>query len=61
MGAIQDNPLELNQMDIRLCIAGVRLVRDCGLLSDEYEEQAKKLLKKLELHEEEDGNAEENG
>ena len=48
MTQIPDNPLSLDSLDIYLCINGVHLVRDCGLLSEEHDKHAKDLLDRLE-------------
>ena len=54
---MKDKPLELDKDDILLCISGVRIVRDCGLLDEDYDKHAKELLDKLgEYIEEEDDN-----
>jgi len=44
---MKDHPLELDQLEISLIMIGVRLVRDCGLLDEDQDEHAKKLLDKL--------------
>ena len=44
---MKGHPLELDKTDILICISGIRIVRDCGLLDEDQDEHAKKLLDKL--------------
>ena len=44
---MNDKPLELDKTDLLLCISGVRIVRDCGLLDDDDDKHAEALLEKL--------------
>lgn len=58
-GAIPDKPLSLDQDDLGLCINGVKLIRDCGLLNDDFDKKAEGLIKRLEMYtEKEEGDAE---
>ena len=52
---MNDKPLELDKADILICISGIRIIRDCGLLDEDHDEHAKELLDKLgQFVEEED-------
>ena len=51
---MNDKPLELDKADILICISGIRIIRDCGLLDEDHDEHAKELLDKLGQFVEED-------
>ena len=51
---MKDKPLELDKIDILLCISGIRIVRDCGLLDEAHDKHAKGLLDRLGQFVEED-------